>query len=233
MNRNFERALSLVLKHEGGYVDHPRDPGGATNKGITLATYRRYVNRSGTKADIKALTTHEAGIVYKKQYWDKVRGDDLPGGLDYAVFDFAVNSGPSRAAKYLQKVVGAVQDGQIGKLTLIAVSSSPKSTRQIIDELCADRLAFLKRLKHWPTFKNGWTARVSMVETDAMEMAAQKPTGAPKPKPAPSRPKTETTASAPRKSANGGILALILLAMAAIAGQVTGIWQQIIQSIGG
>lgn len=173
MKRNFERSLAFVLEHEGGYVDHPKDPGGATNKGITIATYRRYIKRDGTKEDLKRLTTEQAGIVYKKQYWDKVRGDDLPDGLDYAVFDFAVNSGPGRAAKFLQKIVGATQDGQIGKLTLLAVAASPKSTPQLIEELCADRLAFLKRLKHWPSFKNGWTARITGVETHATEMAAQ------------------------------------------------------------
>lgn len=191
MQRNFERSLERVLEHEGGYVDHPKDPGGATNKGITIATYRRYVNRNGTKADLKNLTVHEAGIVYKKQYWDKVRGDDLPDGLDYAVFDFAVNSGPGRAAKYLQAIVGAKQDGAIGPKTLIAVAESPQSTVQIIDRLCADRLAFLKRLKHWPTFGGGWTARVSAVNTYAVKWANEAGIEAPEPLPRPEPVKRE------------------------------------------
>src|SRR5690606_31383462 len=124
MNKNFQQALEKVLKHEGGFVNHPADPGGATNKGITLATYRRYIKRNGTVDDLKALTTEQAGKVYKAQYWDKVRGDDLPSGLDYAVFDFAVNSGPAKAVKELQKVLGVTQDGIIGPITLEAARAA-------------------------------------------------------------------------------------------------------------
>lgn len=182
MNRNFDKALALVLKHEGGYVDHPKDPGGATNKGITIATFRRYVNAKGTKDDLRRLTTAQAGVVYRKQYWDKVRGDDLPDGVDYAVFDFAVNSGPSRAAKYLQDVLGVAQDGKIGPVTIKAAHAFRAD--QIIEELCADRLAFLKRLPTWGTFKNGWTARVAGVYDEAVTMAKQSPA----PQPIPSKP---------------------------------------------
>ena len=95
MNRNFERALSLVLEHEGGYVDHPRDPGGATNLGITLDTLSSWLGRVATKADVLALKVSDVGPIYRRRYWDTIEGDELPDGLDYAVFDFAVNSGPS------------------------------------------------------------------------------------------------------------------------------------------
>src|SRR5690554_5603848 len=114
MEANFREALPLVLKHEGGFVNHPSDPGGATNKGITIENYRRYVKKNGTVADLKAITDEEVAKVYKLFYWDAVKGDDLPGGVDYAVFDFAVNGGPGRAIKFLQRIAGVTQDGAIG-----------------------------------------------------------------------------------------------------------------------
>ena len=99
MQSNFARALANVLVHEGGFVNHPKDPGGATNKGITIATFRKWVKRDGTIDDLKNISAADVAKVYRKHYWDKVRGDDLPSGVDYAVFDYAVNSGPGRAAK--------------------------------------------------------------------------------------------------------------------------------------
>lgn len=170
MNGNFERALKLVLRHEGGFVNHPRDPGGATNKGITLATFRRYVKPNGTVADLKALTVEQAGIVYRRQYWDAVLGAELPSGVDYAVFDFAVNSGPHRAAQYLQRAAGvSAVDGRIGPMTLAAVRRMPAD--ELINRLCDTRLAFLRRLKTWPTFGRGWSNRIKGVRKNAVEMA--------------------------------------------------------------
>lgn len=168
MNRNFERSLSLVLRSEGGFVDDPHDPGGATNKGVTIATFRQYVNPKGTVADLKALTMAQAGIIYKKQYWDAVKGDELPDGVDYATFDFAVNSGPGRAAKYLQGVVGVSQDGAIGPGTLAAVRA--KSAVSTIGALCARRLAFLRGLPTFSRFGKGWTTRVNSVTANALAM---------------------------------------------------------------
>jgi lysozyme family protein len=168
MDRNFAKSLKLVLKYEGGYVNHPKDPGGPTNKGITLATYQRYINRSGTIANLKAITDQEVAKVYRKQYWDAVKGDDLPDGVDFATFDFGVNSGPARAAKYLQAVVGAKADGQIGPATIAAVKSKPRQA--VISDLCAKRLTFLKGLKTWPTFRKGWESRVNSVRAEALLM---------------------------------------------------------------
>lgn len=185
MNKNFQQALEKVLKHEGGFVNHPADPGGATNKGITLATYRRYIKRNGTVDDLKALTTEQAGKVYKAQYWDKVRGDDLPSGLDYAVFDFAVNSGPAKAVKELQKVLGVTQDGIIGPITLEAARAA--NTKFLIDRLCDNRLAFLKRLKTWPTFGKGWERRVTEVRS-ASKIMVEAPRVVPTPQPKPEVP---------------------------------------------
>ncbi|RWN51926.1 glycoside hydrolase family 108 protein [Mesorhizobium sp.] len=192
MDRNFDRALALVLKHEGGYVNHPKDPGGATNKGITIATFRRYVNANGTPDDLKRITTAQAGIVYRKQYWDAIRGDELPDGVDYAVFDFAVNSGPGRAAKYLQAVVGVAQDGRIGPATIVASKAKPAGA--VIDALCDARLSFLKRLKTWGTFGKGWGSRVSSVRFEALVMIKAAPPAPAKPVPAP-KPITPPDAS--------------------------------------
>jgi lysozyme family protein len=175
MESNFQRALPLFLKHEGGFVNHPNDPGGATNKGVTIATYRRYINRNGTVADLKRITDAQVAIVYKQQYWDRVQGDLLPSGVDYAVADFAINSGPSRGAKHLQAVVGVAQDGQIGPITLAAVRERDPS--DIIRRLCANRLAFMKRIRGgslWKTFGRGWQRRVDEVEAVALRWASEK-----------------------------------------------------------
>lgn len=106
MDRNFQRALSLVLKSEGGWSDHPKDPGGATMKGVTLANFRRYVQSDATKDDLRKITDDQVATVYRRFYWDAVAGAELPDGIDYATFDYAVNSGPGRAAKALQAVAG-------------------------------------------------------------------------------------------------------------------------------
>jgi lysozyme family protein len=173
MDRNFAKALKLVLKYEGGYVNHPNDPGGPTNKGITLATYRRYINSKGTVENLKAITDQQVAKVYRKQYWDAVKGDDLPDGVDFAAFDFAVNSGPGRSAKFLQAVVGATVDGKIGPVTIAAVKAKPAT--EVITDLIAKRLRFLKALKTWKTFGRGWSARVASVQKEAMAMTLAPP----------------------------------------------------------
>lgn len=171
MDRNFAKSLALVLKSEGGWSDNPADPGGATMKGVTLATFRAYIKPGGTKAELRAITDAQLSACYRRQYWDAVLGAELPDGVDYAVFDFAVNSGPSRAAKYLQAVVGVAQDGRIGPATVKAAKAKPAGV--VIDALCDDRMAFLKRLPTWGTFGRGWSDRVKSVRTQALLMAAQ------------------------------------------------------------
>lgn len=168
MKQNFERALSLVLKHEGGWADHPKDPGGATMKGITIAVYRANIKPNGTKDDLRKITDAQVASIYKKQYWDKVRGDDLPSGVDYAVFDYAVNSGVSRASKHLQSVVRTKQDGKIGPATLAATRAIMSPT--VINDLCDKRMVFLRGLKTFATFGKGWTSRVSGVRAEALKM---------------------------------------------------------------
>ncbi len=215
MNKNFQRALELVLKHEGGYVNHPSDPGGHTNKGVTLDNYRRYVKPGGTVADLKAISDEEVATVYRRFYWDAVKGDDLPAGIDYAVFDFAVNSGPSRAAKYLQRVLGVAQDGIIGPQTLAAARAAKPSV--VIDNLCDRRMIFLKGLSIWPTFGKGWTRRVEDVRTESKRMAAASHY-APTPTP---RPETPDEAAG-KAGGVGGLIGIIIAAIAAGAAIIFG-----------
>jgi lysozyme family protein len=116
---NFTKTTSWLLIHEGGYVDHPEDPGGATNRGVTQAVYDGYRIRKGKQVrSVRYIDDAEVYDIYRTQYWDKVWGDELPNGLDYAVFDFAVNSGPSRAIKFLQRVIGVPDDGIMGNVTM-------------------------------------------------------------------------------------------------------------------
>lgn len=167
----FEKLNAKLLQHEGGYVDHPRDPGGATNYGITQATLSAWRGKRVSKSDVRNLTVAEALRIYRARYWDTVQGDLLPAGVDYAVFDFAVNSGPARAAKYLQRIVGASPDGIIGPMTHRAIKNSGLIARQIAEKLCDARLAFMKRLRTWGTFGKGWGRRVSEVRRVSASLA--------------------------------------------------------------
>lgn len=184
MESNFARSLKAVLYHEGSYVDHPRDPGGATNLGITIGTAKaNKMDLDGDgdvdKADVRLIKPADAGPVYKSRYWDTVRGNDLPAGIDYALFDYAVNSGPARAAIHLQEIVGVAPDGKIGPLTLQAVAKWDSVA--LIEALCAKRMGFLKRLSTWPTFGKGWSARVTGVLRLAKDMAITMPQRPPVP----------------------------------------------------
>ena len=210
----FARSLVLVLKHEGGWADHPSDPGGATMQGITKATYEKWLGKKVAKAELKAIPDAHVSAIYKNKYWDAVRGDSLPAGVDYAVFDFAVNSGPSRSAKFLQKIIGAAQDGQIGPATLKLVGAL--EPQDIIARLCANRLAWLKRLKHWPTFGKGLGRRVNEVEADAAAMAsATRPP--PRQPDDPGAPQTPKPSPATRSAGGRLIGALGLVAVGAAA----------------
>ena len=170
MNDNFEESLAHVLKHEGGYVDHPKDPGGATNLGCTKKVWEEWVGHEVTKDDIKALTIADVSPLYKARYWDKCRGNDLPRGVDFAVFDLAINSGVGRASKLLQRAVGVAADGAIGPATLAAVADA--NPRELATKICELRLAFLQALPTWETFGKGWGRRVKETEKTAFNMAS-------------------------------------------------------------
>lgn len=164
----FTRCLKALLRHEGGYVDHPRDPGGATNLGVTLGTARAYqldVDGDGDvdKDDVRLLTPETAAPVYREGYWLKCRCDKLPAGVDYMVFDLAVNSGTNRAVRYLQRAVGAVEDGQIGPKTLATVATRLPS--QILFEMMDEREDFYRALPTFNTFGRGWIRRLDEVYT--------------------------------------------------------------------
>jgi lysozyme family protein len=174
MKSNFEKSLKLVLKHEGGYVNHRADPGGPTNLGVTLATAKRLgvdVDGDGDTDidDIKKLKPVHAALVYRNSYWNSVRGDDLPFGVDYVVFDFAVNSGVSRASKFLQRAAKVKADGVIGPVTLDAVYSLDSA--KLIAVICNARRTWLRGLSTWPTFGKGWERRVAGVKKDGVALS--------------------------------------------------------------
>ncbi|MFD1476467.1 glycoside hydrolase family 108 protein, partial [Ancylobacter polymorphus] len=162
----FDGALKRVLVHEDGYADHPADPGGATMQGITQRVYDGWRRRHGQPArPVRRIAPDEMAAIYRRQYWDAVRADDLPAGLDYALFDAAVNSGPAQAAKWLQRTLGVTADGQVGEATLVALDG--RAPAQLIDALCDRRLAMLRSLRTFPTFGAGWTRRVAEVRAAA------------------------------------------------------------------
>lgn len=168
MQSNYQKCLETILHHEGGYVNHPKDPGGETNLGVTKRVYEEW---GGTK-DMKDLTVEDVAPIYKKNYWDRVKGDDLPGGLDLCVFDFGVNAGTGRAAKYLQNLVGATADGAIGPGTLRAVALYVESegVEATIDRYQAARQKYYEQLSTFETFGRGWTRRVNETRELALNM---------------------------------------------------------------
>lgn len=171
MKHNTDRVLAWIGLSEGGYVNHPRDPGGATDRGITQRTYDAWNRQHGRKTKpVRGISKTEAEDILVAQYLTPVKFNDLPDGLDYAVADWSVNSGPARAAKELQKLIGVTADGIIGSQTLAAVDR--QNITALIHKYCDRRLAFLKSLKTWPTFGKGWSTRVSQVRSRAAQMAS-------------------------------------------------------------
>ena len=165
----FEKCVRLVLQSEGGYVNLKSDPGGATNFGITRATLAAWRKRPVTVDEVKRLTRAEAERIYRAQYWDTIRGDELPPGVDYAVFDISVNSGPGRAAKFLQQALCVEADGVVGSKTIAAAAAV--SDVKLASDICQRRLAWMKTLKTWRTFGKGWGSRVADVQRVAVAMA--------------------------------------------------------------
>jgi lysozyme family protein len=169
MKENWDKAFRQVIAYEGGYVNHPKDPGGPTNLGITQATLSTYLRRPASVQDVRSLTKDAVRPIYKKRFWDVLRCDELPGGVDLAVYDFAVNSGPNRAARYLQSVVGVPQDGQIGPATIAACQKY--SAQEVVKRLVAKRRGFLMGLRTWRTFGKGWNRRLVSVQQASLAIA--------------------------------------------------------------
>ncbi len=166
-----DQALARVLAHEGGYTNHPADPGGPTNFGITIHDYRKYVKPDATADDVRRMKVDEAKSIYRAKYWDAQRCDELPAGVDYAVIDYGVNSGIARSKKVLQRVIGVAADGVLGPQTMRAVMSA--DSKIVIVAICDERLRFLKALRTWPVFGKGWQRRVIEVRAMSLAMAGR------------------------------------------------------------
>lgn len=173
----FARALAHVLGFENGYADHPKDPGGATNFGITRKTLAKWRRVSPwwtlPKSEVKTLSRREATRIYRAGYWDPAKAGRMPGGLDLAVFDFAVNSGVSKAVKTLQAILGVRTDGLVGPITLRALKAkiAAAGVGALIEALCGRRLGFLKALAIFSVFGRGWTGRVAATRALALSLA--------------------------------------------------------------
>ncbi len=168
MKENFDKCLEMLLSHEGGFVNHPEDPGGITNLGVTKKVYDEWTGRESTEQEMRDLTPDDVAPIYKKNYWDRVKGDSLPSGLDWACFDWCVNSGSGRPAKAVQRAVGATQDGAIGPQTLGLIME--KDPEEIINYVYGVRQDFYKGLKTFETFGRGWTRRNKETLHQALEM---------------------------------------------------------------
>lgn len=169
MRENFDKAFDAVLKHEGGYSAHPMDPGGMTNLGVTRTVWQHWVGGKVTEAEMRALTPADVKPLYYANFWRAIRGDDLPNGVDYTVFDAAVNSGPVRAIRWAQAVAGAEQDGKMGPKTVAAIKAM--DPEQFILDYCSKRLGFMQRLPIWKVFGKGWRNRVTEVQIAAIGLA--------------------------------------------------------------
>ena len=169
MNQNFEHCMEMLLKHEGGYVNHPSDPSGLTNMGITKRTYDEFHGTNIDKEAMRDLTVEDVTPIYRRNYWERCRCQDLPNGFDWAVIDACVNHRTGRAAKFLQKAVMVNQDGAIGPLTMMAVNDN--NPEEIINRLAVYRDAFYRSLSTFETFGRGWIRRNDETREQALEMA--------------------------------------------------------------
>ena len=169
---NFYKCLEMILHHEGGYINHPEDPGGMTNMGVTKRVYEEWVGYAVSEHTMKNLKESDVAPIYKKNYWDRLKCDQLPEGLDLCVFDFGVNAGTGRAAKYLQMLIGATKDGAIGPKTLALVDEyvSLHGVPEAIDDYQDNRQKYYEKLKTFETFGRGWTRRNTETTEAAIRM---------------------------------------------------------------
>ena len=169
MQASYDEALRRLLLHEGGYTNHPSDPGGPTNFGITIFDYRKYVKPTATAADVRAMKIEEAKRIYRAKYWDAQRCDELPAGVDYAVFDYGVNSGIRRSGKVLRRVLKLSDSTSLVNGGVIAAAKNVDA-KALIGTICDERLRFLQSLKIWGVFGKGWSRRVAEVRAAAFGM---------------------------------------------------------------
>jgi lysozyme family protein len=177
---NHDEALRQLLLHEGGYTHHPSDPGGPTNFGITIYDYRKYVKPGAIAADVQAMRLDEAKGIYRTKYWDAQRCDELPAGVDYAIFDYGVNSGIGRSGKVLRRCLklsdktGVVND-------MVVAAAIDADAKALVTAICDERLRFLKRLRTWGVFGKGWGRRVAEVKAFSLALAAKQQVVVPAP----------------------------------------------------
>lgn len=167
MQGNFEECLELVLKSEGGWVNHPSDPGGETNLGVTKRVWEEYVGHP--VESLKKLTKEDVAPLYEQKYWRPCYGEVLPRGLDFVVFSMGINAGPGRSIKLLQSSLGCVPDGVIGPRTRELISDS--NCAALVAKFSEARRHYYESLKTFPVFGKGWLARVDREELEALSMA--------------------------------------------------------------
>ena len=171
----YDEALRRLLVHEGGYSNHPSDPGGPTNFGITIADYRKYVKPDATAADVRDMSrATRRRRIYRKRYWDVQRCDELPAGVDYSIFDYGVNSGIGRSGKVLRRVVG-LPDNTSAVTDQVLAYARVRDPKVLVAAICDERLAFLKSLRTWPVFGRGWGTRVAEVEGGFARVGGRSP----------------------------------------------------------
>jgi len=168
MRDNFSSSFELLLKHEGGYVNHPDDPGGRTNHGITQRVYEKFLGEDVTEEEMKDMPLEDVFSIYKDDYWDRIRGDELPSGVDLCIFDWAVNSGVSQASKALQRVLGVLDDGIIGSRTVAAVCE--RDSAQVVEAVSQKREDFYRSLRTFDTFGRGWLRRNDETRDEALRL---------------------------------------------------------------
>jgi lysozyme family protein len=190
---SYDAALARLLAHEGGYTNHPSDPGGPTNFGITIVDYRKYVRSDATAADVRATKLAEAKAIYRTKYWDAQRCSELPAGVDYAVFDYGVNSGVGRSGKVLRRALKLPDNTSVVNDAVVAAARGADA-KTLIAAICDERLRFLQSLKIWPVFGAGWGRRVAEVKAAALAMATPMAT-APPPASPPEPPQEQSAAS--------------------------------------
>ena len=152
---DFDTAFTKLLGHEGGYVNHPNDPGGETNWGVTKAVAREF----GYMGAMRDMPRDTAKRIYKVKYWDAVKADEMPAAVRYPLFDAAVNSGVGQAARWLQRALGVADDGKIGAITIAKAKQSDGVA--VASAMIGQRLQFMTNLSTWPAFGKGWARRVA------------------------------------------------------------------------
>jgi len=170
MKENWQKAFEQMLASEGGYVHHPSDPGGRTNLGVTQRVWEEWVGRESNEKEMRSLTPEMVEPLYKRKFWDAVRGNELPAGISYLIFDFAVNAGVGRSIKTLQSAIGVTPDGGFGPMTMAAVQAIDPV--ELIEKFSQGKEDFYRSLNTFETFGKGWLNRVAAVKVKATSLLA-------------------------------------------------------------